>query len=168
MSRSTVAKKPLRRTFSQRYLIWLEGILLGVLATVATPMAVLLGGLLLPGLVALLFERTAGKPISRAMLLLCAAAAVAPAANLWEVGLSMSAATQLLGDPLILATAWGAGMFGWAIAEVTPVVSSLVLEARAITRTAALRKMRAELEDEWGLEPREGQDASAVPPMEDE
>jgi hypothetical protein len=150
MARSRAARKP----FSQRSLIWIEGTLCGLMAAVATPMAVLLAGLMLPGLVALMLDRIAGKPIARAMLLFGAAATAAPARDLWQVGLSMAASTQLLTDPATLGLAWGGGLFGWGVAEVAPLVASLVTEAKTITRAAALRRMRTALEEEWGLAPR--------------
>jgi hypothetical protein len=157
MARTRAARKPL----SQRSLIWIEGTLCGIMAAVATPMALLVAGLLLPGLVALTLDRTTGKSIARAMLLLGAAATVAPARDLWEIGMTMAASTELLTDPFTLGLAWGGGLCGWGIAEVAPIIAGLVLDTQSVARAAVLRKMRTALEDEWGLEPRADQDVSA-------
>jgi hypothetical protein len=157
MARTRAARKPL----SQRSLIWIEGTLCGLMAAVATPMALLVAGLLLPGLAALALDRSTGKPIARAMLLLGAAAAVAPTRDLWEVGMTMAASMQLLTDPVTLGLAWGGGLCGWGIAEVAPVIAGLALDTQSVARASVLRKMRAVLEDEWGLEPRADQDVSA-------
>jgi hypothetical protein len=168
MARSRTLNKPIgtkpigRKALGQRSLVWIEGTACGVLAAVATPMFLLLAGLLLPGLMALVLDQTPRKKISKAMLLMGFAASAVPARDLWVAGIAMPNSMQLLTDPVTLGLAWGAGFCGWAISEVAPIVVSLVIEARTITRVTVLQNLRDKLEEEWGLPPPEGEDESAL------
>lgn len=136
-----------------RSLVWLQGLACGALATLATPLAVLLGVLLLPGLCVLLIDRMPGKPVARTMLLCGAAASVFPAWRLWDHGLTMENSLDLLSDVLTLGLAWAATAAGWLLAEVAPIGVHLVLEGTARQREGELRAARARYEAEWGLPP---------------
>ena len=136
-----------------RSLVWLQGLACGALATLATPLAVLLGALLLPGLCVLLIDRMPGRPVARTMLLCGAAASVAPAWHLWDHGLTMENSLDLLSDVLTVGLAWAATAAGWLIAEVAPICVSLALEATSKRRDGELRAARARFEAEWGISP---------------
>src|SRR5574340_1529437 len=92
---------------------WLQGLLCGIAATVVPGPALLAGLLLAPGLLALLFDQSSGKPMARAVLLCGLAAAVPSLAALWHQGASIGAAFTLLGDPSVLGAAWACGAGGW-------------------------------------------------------
>ncbi|MBV9786047.1 MAG: hypothetical protein JO264_19775 [Acidisphaera sp.] len=102
----------------------------GALATLATPMAILLLFLLWPGVLALVLDRAPGRPVARAMLFCGLAASIAPARRLWSGGMDMQLGLRLLGEPRVLVLAWGACFGGWLLAELVPVLVSLVLERR--------------------------------------
>jgi len=134
-------------------LIWLLGLLCGALATLATPMALLLSCLLAPGLVALAIDAAPGRPVARAMLLGGLAASVTPARELWLAGDTLPHSIALLSNPLVLGAAWAVAAVGWLLAEIAPLLLSLVIETQSRARAASLRAARARLEEEWGLPP---------------
>ncbi len=144
-----------------RSMVWLQGLACGALATLATPLAVLLGVLLLPGLCVLLLDRAPGRPVARTMLLCGAAASVSPAWQLWDHGLTMANSLDQLSDFLTLGLAWAATAAGWLLAEVTPVFVHLVLEGTSRRREAELRAARARFEAEWGIPPADAEKPGA-------
>jgi hypothetical protein len=136
----------------QHSMVWLQGLLCGALAMLAPPTALLMGVLLGPAVLALLFDRQAGKPRARSIALFGMAASVDPLRTLWGSGHSMQVAVALLGSLHVLGTAWAAAAAGWLLAEVAPVAVRATLEALSISRAGRLRASRARLADEWGLE----------------
>ena len=136
----------------QHSLIWLQGLLCGAVATLATPTALLLGVLLGPALLAILLDHEPGRPCARSIALCSMAAAVEPLRRLWTGGHSIATATILLGDVRVLATAWSAAAVGWLLVEITPIAVRAALETLSIARAARLRAERARLVEAWGLE----------------
>lgn len=149
-----------------RRLYWLQGLLCGGLAVLATPTALLVVVLLAPGLVALMLDRQPGQATARSMLLFGAAALASPLRRLWESGHSLAGALDLLSDPLVLVIAWLAAASGWLLNETLPVVARLVLEARDKARARALQAARARLAEEWGLESRTAGDPETSPAVD--
>ncbi len=135
-----------------RSLTWLQGLLCGALVAMAPALAVLLTVLLAPSLLALALERASGRPVLRSVALCNASGCVAPVRALWAGGHGLAAATALLGDPRLLATAWVAGAAGWLLAELCPFGLRLVLDAAAAAQAARLRARRGRLAAEWSLE----------------
>lgn len=136
-----------------RSFIWLQGLLCGAIVTLATPTALLLGILLLPGLFALMFERTAGHPVARTMLLCGLATCVAPVRELWQEGHVLASAAALALNPQTVALAWTAQAAGWLLTELIPFVIRIGMETASLTRGKKLRAERARFEEEWGLPP---------------
>lgn len=132
-----------------RSLIWLQGLLCGALATIATPTAVLTAVLLAPGLAAAIMDSAPGKPRARTMLLFGGAALVAPMNTLWSTGHTLATALALAADMDVVGLAWLAAAGGWLLTEIAPVLVRAVLEAMAIARTTALRAQRARHAAEW-------------------
>src|ERR1700753_3961609 len=79
-------------------LVWLQGLLCGALATLATPTALLLGVLLGPALLAVAFDSEPGRPVGRSVALFSMAASVRPLKTLWMSGHTMPVAAGLVGD----------------------------------------------------------------------
>lgn len=136
----------------QHSLVWLQGLLCGALATLATPTAVLLGVLLGPALLAMLLDREPGKPTGRSVALCAMAASVDPLKTLWLAGHSMATATALLSNMQITGTAWSAAAAGWLVAQIMPTAVRTALEALSIARAVRLRAERAKLVEAWGLD----------------
>jgi hypothetical protein len=140
------------RTPRRRSLAWLQGLGCGAVVALVPAMALLLGVLLLPGVLAVLYDRQGGRPVARTVLLCGTAAAVAPVLALWGAGDSMDACLILLGDLRVVGTAWSTAAAGWILAELAPVAALVVLEAITQTRAARLRSARERLATEWGFD----------------
>jgi hypothetical protein len=144
--------RAMAQTPRRHSLVWLQGLGCGAVVALVPAMALLLGVLLLPGLLAVLYDRQGGRPVARTVLLCGTAAAVAPIIVLWSAGNSMDACVELLGDLRVVGTAWSAAAAGWILAELAPVAVLVVLEAITQSRAARLRAERDRLAAEWGFE----------------
>jgi len=141
---------------SRHSLTWLQGLGCGTAVALVPAMALLLGLLLLPGVLAVLYDRQPGRPVARTVLLCGSAACIAPVLALWHAGTTMDASLVLLGDLRVMGTAWSAAAVGWILAELAPVVALVVLETVAATRAAHLRAERDKLAAEWGFDDGQG------------
>jgi len=133
-------------------MVWLQGLGCGAVVALVPAMALLLGVLLLPGVLAVLYDRQGGRPVARTVLLCGTAATVAPILALWSAGNSMDACMVLLGDLRVVGTAWSTAAAGWILAELAPVAVLVVLEAITQARAARLRAARERLVAEWGFD----------------
>ena len=140
-----------------RSLIWLQGLACGVLAAIAPGIALGVGGLVAPGLIALKLDKDPGRPVARTVLTFGLAGSVHPMLTLWNAGQSVDAALAILTDPAQAGPAWAAAACGWLIAQIAPLGVRAALEAAALTRAARLRAARDALIEAWGLDPSEGQ-----------
>ena len=137
---------------SRQSLIWLQGLLCGAMATLATPTTLLLTVLLAPSLLAVLLDHKAGRPMARSIALANMAASVTPLHALWAAGHTTSAALGLVTDAGIVATAWSAAACGWLLAELAPVAVRAALDGMSAARATRLRVERAQLSAAWGLD----------------
>jgi hypothetical protein len=151
-SQKSVTVPPAARQPRRHSLVWLQGLLCGAMATLATPTAVLLGVLLGPALLAIALDHEPGRPRARSIALCAMAAAIDPLGTLWTTSHSMATVGALLSDLRVVGTAWSAAAAGWLLAEIMPIAVRAVLEALSIARAARLRSERAKLVEAWGLE----------------
>jgi hypothetical protein len=142
----------------QRSFVWLQGLLCGALATLATPTALLLGVLLAPAFLAIALDQDAGRPRARSIALFSMAASVGPLRTLWTSGHSLFTATTLLTDPRVVGTAWSAAAVGWLLTEMMPLAVRALLDALSTARKTRLEAERARLVEAWRL------DGSSEPP----
>ena len=133
-------------------LIWMQGLACGTLVALVPAMAVLLGVLLAPALVALALDQEPGRPVGRSALLCALAGAIGPVRALWAAGHGVDAALALLSGLGPIGIAWAAAAAGWLMAELIPLLARLGLEALAGTRLIALRATRTRHLAEWGGE----------------
>jgi hypothetical protein len=133
----------------QRSFVWLQGLLCGAVATLATPTALLLGVLLAPALLAVAFDRDAGRPRARSIALFSMAASVGPLRTLWISGHTLSTALTLLTDVRVVGTAWCAAAVGWLLTEMMPFAVRALLDALSIARKTRLETERARLAEAW-------------------
>jgi hypothetical protein len=133
-------------------LIWLQGLLCGAMATLATPTTLLLVVLLAPSVLALLLDRKTGKPTARSVALANMAASVGSLHGLWTAGHTMAVAVGLVSDPAVVAAAWSAAAGGWLLAELAPIAVRAALDGWSAARATRLRAERARLSAAWGLE----------------
>jgi hypothetical protein len=143
MKVKAVATKP-RRSY-----LWLQGVACGGMAAVAPGVACLLATLLAPAWLMYATERTPGHPVARTMLLMGTAAALWPLRVLWDHGLSLISALDLLGDPMTPLLSWTACGAGWLIIEFVTVTAAQVARVADGRATSRLRDERAVLEKEW-------------------
>ncbi len=133
----------------QRHLPMLQGVILGALAILATPSAVLAVVLLLPTAMAMAADRLPGRPVGRTVLLFGLAGACMPLSLLWRSGHGFDAALALATDLRTVSIGWAAQAAGWLVAQLLPIVIGLYLEAEARAEIALLDRRRAATAAEW-------------------
>ncbi len=147
---TAAARKPEKA--GGRSLVWLQGLLCGLLAACSPGSAVLVGALLAPAIGALLFDRAPGRPTARAMLLCGLSATVYPAMALWNAGNGVETALVLATDSRTAGIAWAACGGGWLLAQVLPIAMRLAIDSVSLARQARLRAMRNRCAAEWGFD----------------
>ena len=130
-------------------LAWLQGLLCGGMVALAPALALLLGALAAPGLLALAFDRSPGRPVLRAVALCNLSACVGPVRAFWASGHRLGAGLALIGDPRVLGLAWAAGAAGWLLGECLPLAIRVLLEAVTAARAARLRARRGRIGEAW-------------------
>lgn len=130
---------------------WIQGLACGVLATIATPTALVAAVLLAPAAAMLLFDKEGGKPLVRCMLLCGVTACVHPVMALWAGGHTMQLALRQIGDTQTLAFAWVAQACGWLLVQLAMLVTALLQSAELARRGIRLRAERKALEQTWGI-----------------
>jgi hypothetical protein len=136
----------------QHSMVWLQGLLCGAMATLATPTALLLGVLLGPALLAVLLDHEPGRPRARSIALCSMAAAIDPLRTLWTAGHNIAIATALLSNVRVVGMAWSAAAAGWLLAEIIPIGVRAALEGVSVARASRLNAERAKLVETWGLD----------------
>jgi hypothetical protein len=131
-------------------MLWLQGMACGAVLTFATPAALLGGTLMAPALIALLADREPGRPVTRAVLLFGGSVSIEPLWRLCLSGDSMATALEIMSDPAMLAFAWIAAAFGWAMCEVLPVLLENGSRLAEAARVAAWKAELKRIEEEWG------------------
>lgn len=134
-----------------RSYLWLQGLVCGAVATLATPTAVLGLALFAPALVAAMTERREGRPLTRVLALFGAAGGAGPLVHLWSGGHTLALALTLAGDPAVIGLAYALAGLGWLLSEVGPLVLRAAMEAQAAARAVRLRAARRRLSDAWSL-----------------
>jgi len=135
-------------------MIRIQGLLCGGLIAWMPAIATLSAILLAPGLVAYILDRSPTRPVGRSVLLFGAVLAPQNLLTLWHAGNSMAASLGMAADMRRVAAIWALQASGWMLAELTPVLVRLVLDAKSLARRTQLQRRRAELEAEWALPPR--------------
>jgi hypothetical protein len=124
------------------------GGLIALSPDIALPMAILL----LPGLVALVLDRTAGCGVARAILLFQGAACVHPVMSAWYRCAGVDGCMGYLAEWSSILPVWLAAAAAWVLTEILPLGLKLLGDARVRQRGVALLVRREELVEEWGLE----------------
>jgi hypothetical protein len=124
------------------------GALIAMSPDIALPLAVLL----LPGLIALMFDRSHGCGVARAILLFQGAACVHPVMGAWYRCAGIDGCMGYLADWQSILPAWLAAAAGWTMSQVLPLGLKMLDDYRLRYRGAALAARRQALVEEWGLE----------------
>jgi len=150
MASKAPARPQVRAKSGMGSMIWLQGMVCGAVLTFATPAALVGGTLLAPALLALVADREPGRPIFRAVALFGGAVSLEPLWHLCLSGDSMTTALEILSDPTMLAFAWVASAFGWALCEVLPVLMENAGKFAEASRVAGWKAELKRIEEEWG------------------
>ncbi len=124
------------------------GGLIALSPDIALPLAVLL----LPGLIALMFDRSHGCGVARAILLFQGAACVHPVMGAWYRCAGIDGCMSYLAEWQSILTAWLAAAAAWTMSQVLPMCLKMLDDYRLRHRGAALAAKRQALVEEWGLE----------------
>jgi hypothetical protein len=124
------------------------GGLIALSPDIALPMAVLL----LPGLLALLLDRTPGCSVARAILLFQAAASVHPVMDAWYRCTGIDGCMSYLAEWPTVLRVWLAAAAAWVITQLLPLGLKVLDDYRLRYRRAVLAARRDALAEEWGLE----------------
>lgn len=124
------------------------GGLIALSPDIALPMAVLL----LPGLLALVLDRTPGCGVARAMLLFQGAACVHPVMEAWYRCAGIDRCMSYLAEWPAVLQAWLAAAAAWALIQILPLGIKVLDEYRLRHRRSVLTARREVLASEWGLE----------------
>ena len=136
--------------------LWAQGLACGVLVATAAPLAVVLGVLFAPAvLAAILVPPQGGGVVSRRLggvLMVYGLAAALPWLHvMWNAAQSWPASLDLLASLRLLAACWGAQGAAWLMGELVPLVARQVLEVKVRARVSRRRAARSRLQEEWGV-----------------
>jgi hypothetical protein len=124
------------------------GGLIALSPDIALPMAVLV----LPGLLALIVDRSPGCGVARAVLLFQAAACVHPVVGAWYRCAGIDGCMSYLTEWPTVLRVWLAAAAAWVLAQIVPLGLKLLDDSRMRFRRAVLTARREALVAEWGLD----------------
>ncbi len=134
-----------------RILIW--GLLIFMLLLiVALPTVMLLGFGMLPGLVAMIVDRTEERSATFCVGGLNFCGVFPYLMDLWFGDHSLNQAITLLTDVFALAVMYGGACMGWMLYLSLPPVIASFIQVMSERRLQQLRKTQREILDEWGDE----------------
>jgi hypothetical protein len=125
-----------------------SGGLIALSPDIALPLAVLL----LPGLLALIIDRTPGCGVARAILLFQGAACVHPVMDAWYRCAGIDGCMTYLAEWPTVLRVWLAAAGAWLIVQILPLGLKVLDDYRMRYRRSALAVRRDALAAEWGLE----------------
>ena len=123
------------------------GGLIALSPDIALPTAILL----LPGLFALILDRSPGCGVARAILLFQAAACVRPLMNAWYRCDGIDGCMSYLAEWPSILPVWLAAAAAWVLTQALPLGLKLLDDYRIRHRRAVLAARRDALVEEWGL-----------------
>lgn len=124
------------------------GGLIALSPDIALPLAVLL----LPGLLALIVDRTPSCGVARAILLFQGAACVHPVSEAWYRCAGIDGCMSYLTEWSTVVWVWLAAAAAWLVVQTVPLGLKLLGEHRLQYRRSVLITRRAALASEWGLD----------------
>jgi hypothetical protein len=124
------------------------GALIALSPDIALPLAVLL----LPGLLALIVDRTPGCAVARAILLFQAAASVHPVMDAWYRCAGIDGCMSYLAEWPTVLRVWLAAAAAWVAVQTLPIALKVLDDRQLRDRRSVLADRRGALAAEWGLE----------------
>ena len=132
-------------------IVLLLGLAGGGLIALSPDIALPLAVLLLPGLLALVLDRTPGCSVARAILLFQAAACVHPVVDSWYRCAGIDGCMSYLAEWPTVLRSWLAAAAAWVVSQIMPLVLKVLDDYRLRYRRSALVAKREALAAEWGL-----------------
>jgi hypothetical protein len=124
----------------------------GALVAMSPDIALPLMILLLPGLLALMLDRSPGCAVARAILLFQGAACIHPVISAWYSCAGIDGCMGYLAEWQSILPVWLAAGGAWILTQVVPLALKLLDDYRLRARSQALIERRKALAEEWGLE----------------
>jgi hypothetical protein len=124
----------------------------GVLVAMSPDIALPLTILLLPGLLALVLDRSPGCGVARAILLFQGAACIHPVMSAWYSCAGIDGCMGYLGEWQSILPVWLAAGVAWILTQIVPLGLKLLDDYRLRHRSQHLIERRKALVEEWGLE----------------
>jgi lysylphosphatidylglycerol synthetase-like protein (DUF2156 family) len=124
------------------------GALIALSPDIALPLTILL----LPGLLALIMDRTPGCAVARAIVLFQGAACVHPVIDAWYRCAGIDGCMGYLAEWPTVLRVWLAAAAAWITVQVLPVALKVLDDYRVRHRRSVLMARRTALAEEWGLE----------------
>jgi len=132
--------------------VLLLGLAGGGLIALSPDIALPLVVLMLPGLLALVLDRSPGCGVARVIMLFQAAACVHPVMDAWYRCTGVDGCMILLAAWPTVFRVWLAGAASWLVVQILPLVLKVLDDYRLRYRRSALATRRENLVAEWGLE----------------
>lgn len=133
-------------------IVLLLGLAGGGLMALSPDIAMPLAVLLLPGLLALILDRSPGCGLAQAILLFQATACVHPVVDAWYRCAGVDSCMGFLASTPLVMRVWLAGALAFVIAQILPLVLKALDDRRMQQRRLILTARREALVAEWGLE----------------
>jgi hypothetical protein len=132
-------------------IVLLLGLAGGGLIALSPDIALPLAVLLLPGLLALIVDRTPGCAVARAILLFQAASSVHPVMDAWYRCAGIDGCMNYLAEWPTVLRVWLAAAAAWVLIQTLPLGLKVLDDRRLRTRRSVLAARRDALTAEWGL-----------------
>ena len=131
-------------------MVLLIGLASGGLIALSPDIALPLIVLLLPGLLALIFDRSPGCGLARAILLFQAAACVHPVMDAWYRCAGVDGCMDYLAEWPTVLRVWLVAAAAWVAAQVLPLGLTVLNDYRLHYRRSVLAARREAIVAEWG------------------
>ncbi len=127
-----------------------QKILLGLLSLPLLPCLIVLAVGLAPTLCARIMDRSRAKCLTLTVGLPNLCGCLPALVRLWSSGQTFSAAWEILADPFVWASAFGAAALGWLVYLMMPPLVAVYCAAASQTRQRKLRARQKTLIEIWG------------------
>jgi hypothetical protein len=133
-------------------IVWLLALAGGGLVALSPDIALPMAILLLPGLVALILDRSPGCGVARAILLFQGTACVHPVMGAWYRCSGIDGCMSYLAEWPTVLQVWLAAAAAWVVVQVLPMGLKILDDYQMQYRRSILTARREKLVSEWGLD----------------
>lgn len=145
-SKTAGTQKPGKRR-SGKLAIW--GFLL-IFTTILLPTSMVVATALIPSFVIFMFDRSSGKALTLTVILLNLSGALPSLMTLWTTAHSIQDANDIIADPVLWFSAFGAAGIGLLIYLVMPPIMTAYYTIATESKIRLLRDRQSRLREDWG------------------